>query len=204
MWEADHPILTITGPTAVGKTALSTELAVRLNGEIISADSRQVYRELNIGTAKPEPHELAAVPHHFIGERTLGASFSAGTFAEMANERIRQVISRKRTPIVVGGSTLYIHALQQGLADIPEVPQDVRDHIERRLEKEGAKALYAELERVDSEQAARMDLTKTHRLIRALEVYHATGRPLSYYYQNQPEPPFAYRTFVLNRNRQQL
>lgn len=198
------PLLTITGPTAVGKTALSIEVARRVNGEIISADSRQVYRELTIGTAKPEPHELAAVPHHFIGERTLGEPFSAGTFADEANQRIRQVLERGRTPIVVGGSTLYLHALQYGLADIPDVPDEVRSQIEARMEDEGAEALYAELEAVDPKQAAKMDPTKTHRLIRALEVYHGTGRPLSYYYEHQPTPPFDYRTIVLHRERARL
>ena len=205
MAESQHePLLTITGPTAVGKTALSIEVARRLNGEIVSADSRQVYRELTIGTAKPEPHELAAVPHHFIGERTLGEPFSAGTFAEEANQRIRQILARNRTPIIVGGSTLYLHALQFGLADIPDVPDAVRNQIENRLENEGAEKLYAELQDVDPKQAAKMDPTKTHRLIRALEVYHATGKPLSYYYANQPEPPFEYKTIVLNRDRSRL
>lgn len=197
-------ILTITGPTAVGKTALSLAVAEQLDAEIISADSRQVYEELNIGTATPSPEELDRVPHHFINERTFGESFSAGEFAEAANARIRTIRERDREPLVVGGSTLYLHALQYGLADIPAVPQEVRDHIEERLENEGAEQLYAELQEVDPQQAERMDPTKTHRLIRALEVYHGTGRPLTYYYENQPEPPFEYVTIVLNRDRKKL
>lgn len=201
----DPPILTLTGPTAVGKTDLSLSLAEALDAEIISADSRQVYKELTIGTAKPNAEVLNRVPHHFISERSIeGPAGSAGAFAEAANERIRDIRARGRQALVVGGSTLYIHALQEGLADIPDVPQDVRDHLEDRLEEEGADALYAELESVDPEQAERCDPTKTHRVIRALEVYHHTGRPLTYYYENQPEPPFSYRTVVLQRERQRL
>ena len=198
------PFLTLTGPTAVGKTALSLEVAERLNAEIISADSRQVYRELSIGTAAPTPDEQARVPHHFIQERSLHQPFSAGTFADEANARIRDILQRGRVPLVVGGSTLYLHALQEGLADIPEVPEDVRETLNDRLDEEGAEALFAELEAVDPKQAAKADPTKTHRVIRALEVYHATGKPLTYYYEHQPEPPFTYRTIVLHRDRQVL
>ncbi len=202
---AHECFLTITGPTAVGKTALSLALADRLDGEIISADSRQVYRELTIGTAKPSPEELCQAPHHFVDERSVfDPPFSAGAFAEEANRRIRAIRARGRYPLVVGGSTLYIHALQHGLADVPEVPSTVRARIEERLEREGVEALYAELEAVDPRQAARMDPTKTQRLVRALEVYHGTGRPLSDYYDDQPEPPFSYRTVVLYRDRQRL
>ena len=201
----DPPILTLTGPTAVGKTELSLSLAEALDAEIISADSRQVYEELTIGTAKPSPDELRRVPHHFISERSIEEpTGSAGAFAEEANERIRDIRSRGHQALVVGGSTLYVHALQEGLADIPDVPQNVRDHLEERLEKEGQNVLYAELASVDPAQAERCDPTKTHRVIRALEVYHHTGRPLTYYYENQPEPPFSYRTVVLQRDRQRL
>ena len=198
------PFLTLAGPTAVGKTTLSLALAERLDAEIISADSRQVYRELSIGTAAPTAEEQARVPHHFIQERSLHEPFSAGTFAEEANARIREVLHRGRVPLVVGGSTLYLHALQEGLADIPDVPDAVRAQLNERLETEGPAALYAELEAVDPTQAAKADPTKTHRVIRALEVYHATGRPLTYYYENQPDPPFTYRTVVLNRDRREL
>lgn len=201
----DESFLTLTGPTAVGKTTLSLEIADRIDAEIISADSRQVYRELTIGTAKPSPEERQRAPHHFIDERSVfDPPFSAGTFADEANQRIREILARGHQPLIVGGSTLYIHALQFGLADVPDVPKEVRTRIEERLDREGADALYEELQEVDPQQANRMDPTKTQRLVRALEVYHGTGRPLSYYYENQPEPPFTYRTIVLNRDRQRL
>lgn len=200
----EDPILTITGPTAVGKTEHSLDVAERLDAEIVSADSRQVYQELTIGTAKPGADELARVPHHFIGERSLHEPFSAGEFADAANERIREILDRDRRPIVVGASTLYLHALQYGLADIPDVDQQVRERLEHRMNTEGQEALYRELQKVDPQQAESTDPTKTHQVIRALEVYHGTGKPLTYYYENQPEPPFAYVTVVLNRDRERL
>ena len=199
------PFLCIVGPTAVGKTALSLSLARQWDAEIISADSRQIYDELNIGTATPLPDEQGDVPHHFINERSLhDGPYSAGAFADDANARIRQILARGRVPIVVGGSTLYIHALQEGLADIPDVDDAVRNRLEARLESEGKQALYDELCRIDPTQADKADPTKTHRVMRALEVYHGTGRTLTSYYENQPEPPFTYRTIVLNRDRQRL
>lgn len=198
------PFLTITGPTAVGKTELSLAVAERLDAEIISADSRQVYRGIDVGTATPSSDERDRVPHHFVNERSLRDPFSAGAFADAANARIRDILSRGRVPLVVGGSTLYVHALQEGLADIPDVDPSVRASLERRLEDEGEQALYDELVAVDPAQAEKADPTKTHRVIRALEVYHGTGKPLTYYYENQPEPPFTYCTIVLNRDRERL
>lgn len=200
----DAPIPTITGPTAVGKTELSLDVAERLGAEIVSVDSRQVYKELTIGTAKPSPEAQARVPHHFIGERSLQEPFSAGAYAEAANERIRAILDRGNRPLVVGGATLYLHALQYGLADIPDVDDTVRERLEERLEQEGKEALYEELQEIDPQQAAEMDPTKTQRVIRALEVYHGTGNTLSHYYEQQPEPPFDYVTVVLNRDREKL
>lgn len=202
--EKPGPFLTIAGPTAVGKTELSLEIAEALDAEIVSADSRQVYKELTIGTAKPTQEAQERVPHHFIGERTLHEPFSAGTYADEANERIRSLLSRDRLPIIVGGATLYLHALQYGLADIPDVDDAVREELEARLEEEGADALYEELKEVDPAQAEKSDPTKTQRVIRALEVYHGTGKPLTYYHEHQPEPPFSFATIVLNRDRDKL
>jgi len=198
------PFLTIAGPTAVGKTELSLDVAEALGAEIVSADSRQVYRELTIGTAKPSPVAQERVPHHFIGERTLHEPFSAGTYAEEANERIRAILARERYPLVVGGATLYLHALQYGLADIPDVDDEVREWLEDRLDEEGPEALYDELKQIDPTQAEKADPTKTQRVIRALEVYHGTGKPLTYYHENQTEPPFTFRTVILNRDRETL
>jgi tRNA dimethylallyltransferase len=203
-WPSGEPFLTIAGPTAVGKTEQSLAVADALDAEIVSVDSRQVYEEINIGTATPSADVLDRAPHHFINERTLHESFSAGEFADAANERIRSIRQRGKTPLLVGGSTLYVHALQEGLADIPDVDDAVRDELEDRLETEGAEALYEELQDVDPVQAEKADPTKTHRVIRALEVYHGTGKPLTYYHENQTPPPFTYVTVVLNRDREKL
>ena len=199
-----QPFLILTGPTAVGKTDLSLQLARTLSAEIVSADSRQVYRQMRIGTAKPPPDVLAAVPHHFVDELDLDTPFSAGAFAEQAFQRIREIVARGRVPLVVGGSTLYLHALRHGLADIPPVPSSVRRDVEARLSREGAEALYAELRSVDPASAATMDATKTQRLVRALEVYHGTGEPLSSFHAAQAPPPFRFRTIVLYRERAEL
>lgn len=198
------PIIVLTGPTAVGKTDLSLHVAETVDAEIISADSRQIYRGLDVGTAKPSQRELARVRHHFVDELDLGEPYSAGAFYQQACARIAEIYGRGKTPLVVGGSTLYIHALKHGLADIPNVPPRVRRSLERRLEHEGGEALYAELRAVDPRSAATMDETKSQRLVRALEVYVATGRPLSSYYRTQESPSHAFTTFVLHRDRAAL
>ena len=198
------PFPVLTGPTSVGKTALSVQLAQAMNAEIISADSRQVYRELTIGTAKPEADVLARVRHHFIDELDLGEPFSAGQFARKAEARMRAIMDRGCVPLIVGGSALYLHALIHGLADVPPVPPEVRTSVEARLAGEGAQALYQELERVDPASARTMDPTKTQRLVRALEVFHGTGRPLSFYHEAQKPPPFRYRVYILHRDRPDL
>lgn len=198
------PVFTIAGPTAVGKTDLSLEIAEQLGAEIVSADSRQVYRELTIGTAKPSAEAQERVPHHFIGERSVRNPFSAGAYAREANERIKSIRVRGRTALVVGGATLYLHALQYGLAEIPDVDDEVREWLEERLEEEGPQTLYDELAEVDPVQAEKNDPTKTQRVIRALEVYHGTGKPLTHYHEQQPDPPFTYTTIVLNRDREIL
>ena len=202
--EGRQPVPVLTGPTAVGKTALSLDLAEHLGAEIISADSRQVYRRLDVGTAKPSAAELARVPHHFIDERDLDEPFSAGQFAREATARIVDVLGRGRVPLVVGGATLYLHALLYGLADVPAVPPAVREALEARLASEGADALYDELRHADPAAAATLDPTKTQRLVRALEVFHATGQPISSFQQQHEALPFRYRVAVLDRDRSAL
>lgn len=198
------PIPAIIGPTAVGKSAVGLALAERIGGEIISADSRQVYRQLTIGTAKPPPHERARVPHHFIDELDLSQPFSAGRFAEDAAERIESVLQRGAMPVVVGGSTLYVEALLHGLADIPSTSMRTRERLMERLDAEGAEVLFRELREVDPPSAATMDPTKTQRVVRALEVYEDTGRPLSAYHAQRSAAPFQFAPVVLTRPRAEL
>lgn len=191
----------LTGPTGIGKTAYSLEIAERLNAEIISADSRQVYRELTIGTAKPDAAAMARISHHLVGELGLGSVYSAGRFARQANERIRDILDRGRLPLVVGGSTLYLHALQRGLSSAPESDPEIRRQLESELARDGAEPLFEELRRADPDAAAHMDATKTARIVRALEVHRSTGIPLSRYHAQAPVPKFSFKTVVLDMER---
>lgn len=194
----------LAGPTAVGKTALGLLLAEDLHAEIVSADSRQVYRLITIGTAKPTQAELARVPHHFIDELDLGESFSAGAFARAAWERIAAIHSRGRPALVVGGSTLYLRALTQGLADIPSVDPAIRLELQHRLAQEGGAALFHELSVADPVFARTLDPTKSQRILRGLEVFIGTGRPLSAWFTHHPTPPFAFQMVWLHRSRPTL
>lgn len=172
------PILFIVGPTASGKTKLSIELAKKCDAEIISADSRQIYKFMTIGTAKPSENEMSGIPHHFIDELNPDRNFSAGDFQKQAYDRIKNILSHNKNAIITGGSGLYISALRDGIADIPK-DDETRDKIIKRLEIEGSKKLFEELKSVDAKAAETMDETKTQRLVRALEVFHFTGRPIS-------------------------
>ena len=203
--ERPGPFLVLAGPTAVGKTALSLAIAGRIGAEIVSADSRQVFRGLDIGTAKPSADELKSIPHHFIDERDLGNPWSAGRFAEEANGRIADILRRGAIPLIVGGSTLYLEALVHGLADIPDSDPAIRAELNEQVSTlEGAQNLLEELERIDPEGAETLDPTKTQRLVRALEVYRATGEPWSSFFAQAEPPPYRYRVVVLTRLREEL
>ncbi len=200
----------ISGPTAVGKTSISLAVArtlstvTRPGSEIISADSRQVFRQMKIGTATPEENELDNVPHHFLADRNLDVPNSAGIFAKEAEQRIEAIFKRGHSPIVVGGSTLYLRALTDGLADIPAVDPEIRPRLNRRLREEGAEVLYDELCSVDPEYCATLDSSKSQRIIRGLEVWYGTGIPLSEFFNQQSTPAFSYTYFILDRDRTEL
>ncbi len=178
-------ILVVVGPTASGKTLLSLVLAQILKGEIVSADSRQVYKHMDIGTAKPTAEDRARVPHHCIDIRLPSDDFSAGEFGTIAQNAIGKILERRKLPIVVGGSGLYIRAAVDGLFEGPEKDPEVRLLLEQRLNDRGIDDLLAELQRVDPATAAKSDPTKPRRIIRALEVYHVSGKPLSQYHKEQ-------------------
>ncbi len=198
------PFLLLVGPTAVGKTSVSHHLAQILNTEIISVDSRQVYRAIDIGTAKPSPIAREQITHHMIGELPLDASISAGEYAVRVESIIESLTRSGTRPLLVGGSTLYVKALKDGLADIPDVTDEVRQALNERLETDGSERLYRELLEIDPAAAASMDPTKSQRIVRALEVYYGTGQTLTHYHDNQPEPQYSYTTVVLNRDRAEL
>jgi len=198
------PILVLTGPTATGKTAISLALAKKVGAEIISADSRQIYHELNIGTAKPTLSERLGIPHHFIDELPLGTPFSAGRFAEEAKKRAAVIRSNGRRPLIVGGSTLYIHALISGLAPIPAIDPSIRAALNTRLLHEGATVLFDELCMVDPAYADTLDVTKTQRIIRGLEVFQATAHPLSSFHRRTASAETTFDLVVLHRPREIL
>jgi tRNA dimethylallyltransferase len=189
-------ILVIVGPTASGKTRLALEIAARRSAEILSADSRQVYKFLTIGTAKPSPDELTKVKHHFIGEILPDKHFSAGDFGGDGREIIGDIIRRKKLPIVVGGTGLYIRSLVDGLFAGPGRKENLRDELEARLESEGAEVLLEELRRVDPEAAARMIPSNQRRIIRALEVYYTTGKPISQHHDEHEKKKIFNPVFV--------
>ena len=200
----NQPFIILAGPTAAGKTAFSFAVAEKLNAEIISIDSRQIYKELNIGTAKPSLDELARFPHHFISERSIHNPVSAGEYVLLAEKRIDSILQKGKVPLIVGGSTLYIHLLQHGMADIPEVPPALRTELSQRLKQEGSAALYKELMAIDPAAANTMDPSKSQRIIRALEVYYGTGNRISYYHETQSKPHYSYKTYILYRQRDHL
>ena len=196
---AEQPasLLAVVGPTAVGKTRLSIELARELNGEIVSADSRQVYRFMDIGTAKPTPSERVAVPHHLIDVADPDADFSLGVYVDLARAAIAEIATRGRLPLLVGGTGQYLAALLQGW-NVPRVePQpELRAALEALAREQGAAELHARLAQVDPAAAAAIQPSNIRRVIRALEVYEVTGRPISEL-QVKDTPPFRIRTLWL-------
>ena len=173
-------IVTVAGPTASGKTALAVALAKRLNGEVISADSMQVYAEPRIGTARPDESEMAGIPHHLLGFVPLSRPYSVAQYAEDARAAIADIHSRGKLPILCGGTGLSIQAVTENLSYSPEDSHDdCRAELKARAAAEGIEALLAELTAVDPETAARLHPNDEGRIIRALEVYKMTGRTMT-------------------------
>lgn len=168
-------LLAIVGPTASGKSALGLALARALNGEIVSADSQQIYRGLDVGTAKPTAHERTQVPHHLLDVAEPTEVLSAGAFARLADEAIAAIAGRGRLPIVVGGTGLWVRALLQGMVELPPVDPALRAELALRAERQGPGALHAELARVDPETASQIPPANLVRVLRALEIHALTG-----------------------------
>ncbi len=199
------PVLVIAGPTGVGKTRLALGVAEALGTDILSVDSRQAYRGLDIGTAKPPPDELARVRHHWIDVLDVGEPTSAGLFAREADRYIAACHADGRTPLVVGGSTLYIDAVVRGLADLPDVPADIATEAVRQAETpEGRERLFSELEQADPTAAATLDATKSQRLARLVGLLRTTGRRPSDLWAEGAPPPRDVRLVVLDRPRADL
>ena len=176
----DKPLaINLMGPTASGKTALAIELREHLPVELINVDSAQVYRQLNIGSAKPDADMLALAPHRLIDIRDPAQSYSAAEFLADARGQMAEICASGRIPLLVGGSMMYFKVLLEGLSKLPEANQQVRDTLEQRAQQEGWPSLYAELEAVDPDTASRLHPNHSQRIQRALEVYLVTGKPMS-------------------------
>jgi tRNA dimethylallyltransferase len=193
----------LVGPTGVGKSAVALELAQLIDAEIVSADSMQVYRGMDVGTAKPTAEERARVPHHLLDVCEVGEVFDANRFRELASQATADIHSRNKTALVVGGTGLYVRALRQGLFEGPSRNEELRG----RLEKMSAPQLFEELQRDDPLTARRIDRHNPRRLVRALEVFHSTGRSISelqtQWAKAEPKNE-ASPVFCLNRDREDL
>ena len=176
-------LLAVAGPTAVGKTALTVALARQLGTEIISTDSRQFYREMRIGTAKPTAAEMQGVPHHFVDSHRITEDYSAGRFAAEALGLLSELFQRYPVVIATGGSGLYLQALTDGLDELPAVPPQVRQQLQHELHTLGLPALVSELARLDPVAHQRLDLHNHQRVLRALEITRGTGRPFSSFHR---------------------
>ena len=190
-------IITIAGPTGAGKTGLAINLARRFNGEIIGADAMQIYRFMDIGTAKPTPDERAAIPHHMIDVVDPEEDFDAAAYADLAHAIIRQVSDRGRTVFVVGGTGLYIKALIHGLFPYNGSDPAVRRRLKQCAQADGGAAIYQRLAEVDGAAAQKIHPNDTYRIIRALEVFEVTGEPLTVFHQRHGFREKRYETLEL-------
>ena len=198
-----RPIV-ILGPTAAGKSEIALQIARLVDAEIVGADSRQIYRGLEIGTAAPSERDRAVAPHHLASFLAPDQVYSAGRYAREAGEVIAGIRERGRTALVVGGSGLYLRALLEGLFEGPERDESVRAALSGRLEQEGLDALRAELGRVDPEALAKILPGDTVRVIRALEVHALTGRPISALRRERRRPGVAATLFGVRWTREKL
>jgi len=172
-------LIAIVGPTAIGKTALAIALAQHFGTEIISADSRQFFKEMEIGTAKPDQFELAAAKHHFINSHSVEQLFSTGDFEQQGLKVLDEIFTTHETAIMVGGSGLYVNALINGLDEMPEIDLSIREKLNKQFEEEGISAIRMQLEELDPQYFAKVDQNNPQRMIRGLEVFLSTGRKLS-------------------------
>jgi len=201
-------VLVIAGPTASGKTKLSIELAKRLNGEIISADSMQIYKYMNIGTAKPTDEEKENIPHYMLDFLEIGEKFSVAQYKDMAMKCVEDILSRGKTPIIVGGTGLYINSITEEINydEKAEENNEIRKKLEEIAEKYGNEGLYEELRKIDPKSCERIHLNDTKRIIRALEVFKTTGITITEHQKmsKQNEKKYDYKIVGLYMEREKL
>jgi len=202
----ENCLLVIAGPTAVGKTALCVTLAQQLGTEVVSADSRQFFRELSIGTAKPTPAEMQGVPHHFIDSHSITETYNAGQYEADCLALLDQLFQRHSVVILTGGSGLYLQAVTEGLDALPPANPGLRAQLQQLLVTQGLAPLVEELAEVDPVTYARIDRQNPQRVLRALEVTRSTGQPFSSFHGATPKAPRPFRTVkvALERPREKL
>lgn len=198
-------LIIILGPTAVGKTEYSLNLAERLQTEILSCDSRQMFREMKIGTAAPSEDELKRVPHHFIGNLSIHDYYSCGKYEIEALQKCEELFKKHDTLVMTGGSMLYIDAVCNGIDEMPNIDEELRNSLWERYEKEGIESLRQELKILDPEYAQKVDPKNGKRIIHALEICLQAGKPYSEIRKNQKkERPFEIQKIGIYREREEL
>jgi tRNA dimethylallyltransferase len=183
---ASNKIIIIAGPTAVGKTSVAIEVARYFNTEIISADSRQCYKELNIGVARPSEKELSAVKHYFIGSHSIHDKVTASTFEAYALDKVNQIFAQNRTAVMTGGTGLYIKAFCEGMDAIPQIPESIRREVISGYEQNGLSWLQGEIKNSDPDFFQSGEMENPQRLMRALEVIRSTGKSITDYWRRRP------------------
>ncbi len=178
-----NEVITIIGPTASGKTSLCLELSEFFPIEVISADSRQIYREMNIGTAKVTPEEIKRVPHHLIDIKEPDEGYSAYEFLCDCRKKVREIRKRKNIPIICGGTIFYIRSLLEGMFDEPKISNKIRNDVRNEIKKKGSLKMHKELEKIDPESAMRIHQNDGQRIGRAIEVYRASGVTLTEFWE---------------------
>jgi len=183
-----NTLITIVGPTAIGKTALSIKLAKYFKSDIISCDSRQFYKEMTIGTAVPELHELAAAKHHFIQDRSIFEDYNVGAFEKDALTKLNELFTKNPVQIMVGGSGLYVDAVLKGLDYFPKIAPSIREDLNKELQETGLESLQAKLKKLDPNTYSTIAIDNPQRVIRALEICIGTKTPYSTF-KNKPKTP---------------
>ena len=198
------PLLVILGPTAVGKSEIAISLAQKISGEIVSADSMQLYQGMDIGTAKPSISEQKIVPHHLIDFLKPDEPSDVFAYAKQAEKVIKDIYRRKKFPILVGGSGLYIRALVDGLFENPKIDSEKKDIIKEKLGNKSTESLYRELKKVDQEASRKIHAHDRRRIKRAMEVFYTTGIPISVLQRKKPAKPFQTLLIGITRERKLL
>lgn len=193
-------IAAVIGPTASGKTSLGIKLARLLDGEIVSADSMQIYKNMDIGTATPAQNELDAAPHHLINIIRPDQTYNAGIFVNQADEAIHKINRQLKTPIILGGTSLYIRALVDGMIDVPEAPDDIKKQIQTDIKEKGLEHCYQQLKALDPETASKLHPNDISRIVRALEVFLTTGQSIKNLQKKHQFQKRRYKTFFIGLN----